>query len=37
MGGMEGGGMGGMGAMDMPVGSVAPEIVLVLGAVAVLG
>ncbi len=37
MEGMEGGGMGGMGAMDMPVGSVAPEIVLVLGAVVVLG
>lgn len=37
MGGMEGEGMGGMGAMDMPVGSVAPEIVLILGAVAVLG
>lgn len=36
MGGMEGGGMGGMGAMDMPLGSVAPEIILVVGAVVVL-
>ncbi|CAN5730213.1 NADH-quinone oxidoreductase subunit N [soil metagenome] len=33
MGGMEGGGMGGM---DMPLGSVAPEIILVVGAVVVL-
>ncbi|MGI9118745.1 MAG: NADH-quinone oxidoreductase subunit N [Acidimicrobiales bacterium] len=30
------GGMGGGGAMDMPVGSVAPEVVLVVGAVMVL-
>lgn len=35
MGGM-GGGVGGMGGMDMPVGSVAPEIVLIVGAVVTL-
>ncbi|CAN5250190.1 hypothetical protein BH24ACT1_BH24ACT1_03250 [soil metagenome] len=34
MGGMDEG--GGMGGMDMPLGSVAPEIVLVLGAVVIL-